>query len=539
MTSEPGQGVLSILDQLVDRIKSSRPLRTNGKPLTEGFVYSQLVLGQPIEPHDYMNAWSPSGGTVQDTVGTAPPAGGTAPAPDPNVPNAIHAAFMTTQLVDNMIMVTDDDSWLEYKGGGRHISFAYDGIINAMQPTPMPPISPDVQKQIDDSKKVLYDMDSDGNILGKSKMYKTYAKNAAAYAKAKMDYADAQAAALANPAKANLWPQDSVYYQQQVDDAYDTLKTEGAEVIERALDVIESVGVSLQDRMIAKARKVYDAWNLGLAGVPITTPYSYVTPSGWSDPSDDADGWEHLVVTQSTYQHQTQNHYRGKTEEDTSSNSQSGSAGVGVFLGFVNVAGGGSAGSSQSSASNSWQYSNENSFHNTATNLTIDIEYALCDINRPWYIGDLFFMKNWYLVNNPKNAVSDGTIQNQIMNETALLPMIPVQFLAIRNVTISSDNWGSDGDTISNIVDTSSSNSSSSNASGSAGVSFGFVNFGGSYSRSDTKGHAQSDAQNDGSSNFTTYWDGQSLSIHGTQIIAWLSDVLPPCAPLDDPNLKK
>jgi hypothetical protein len=537
MASEPGQLVLTILDQLVDRIKSSRPLRTDGKPLTEGFVYSQLVLGRPIAPRDYMNAWTPGGdATVKDAVGAT--ASGTTPPTDPKVKSSVNAAWLTSQLVDDMIMVTDDDSLLEYKGGGRHISFAYEGIINGMQPTPMPPIPADIQKQIDDSTKILYQLDADGNIIGKSPLYKNYVKNAGTYADAKKVFADAQAAAQADQVKAQAWPVDSATYQQKVNDAWDAWKTEGADKVERALDIIKSVGISLQDHMIAKARQVFDAWNLGLTGAVATkTPYSYISPSTWADPTDDTAGWQQLTVGHSDYQNHKQSHYRGQTEEQFSSSSSSGSAGVGVFLGFINVAGEASASSSNTSSSGKWQYASQQGFSNSATSLSIDLEYALLDIYRPWYIGDLFYMPNWYLVNNAKNIISDGSVQGQVKNEKNLLPMIPVQILAIRNVRISSQSWGSDGDTISKIVDTSSSSSSSSSVGGSGGVSLGFINFGGSYQHSDSSSDAKTDAQNDASSDFKTYWDGQTLAIHGTQIFSWLSDILPACAPLDDPHL--
>src|ERR1700722_2619721 len=83
--TDPGKSVLSLFDQLIASIKSSQPAQTNGKGLTTGFVYSQLVLGMPCDPDDYMNAWSPAGGgTVQDSFPPTPtttPPGGTPPAP--------------------------------------------------------------------------------------------------------------------------------------------------------------------------------------------------------------------------------------------------------------------------------------------------------------------------------------------------------------------------------------------------------------------------------------------------------------------------
>jgi hypothetical protein len=103
-------------------------------------------------------------------------------------------------------------------------------------------INPDAQKQIDEARKVLYELDNDGNFLGKSKLYKTYEKNARDLAQAKANYATAMTAARSNPATAQVWPMASVTFQQAVDDAWNTLKSEGAEKVERALDIIGSAG---------------------------------------------------------------------------------------------------------------------------------------------------------------------------------------------------------------------------------------------------------------------------------------------------------
>src|SRR5476649_2611981 len=79
MANEPGQAVLAIFDGIIDRIKSTRPLRSDNKPLETGFVYSQLVLGMMVDPDDFKNPWTPMGGaTVHDAVaaGTVPPTAG-------------------------------------------------------------------------------------------------------------------------------------------------------------------------------------------------------------------------------------------------------------------------------------------------------------------------------------------------------------------------------------------------------------------------------------------------------------------------------
>ena len=67
MANEPGDAVLTVFHQLIDRIKQRTPVRSDGKPLNS-MVYSQLVLGMPIWRDDYLRPWTPSGGaSLQET----------------------------------------------------------------------------------------------------------------------------------------------------------------------------------------------------------------------------------------------------------------------------------------------------------------------------------------------------------------------------------------------------------------------------------------------------------------------------------------
>jgi hypothetical protein len=586
MANQPGDAVLTIFDTIIERIKSSRPLGTDNKPIERGFVYSQLVLGQMVDPDDFANAWSPMGGsTVGDAVKqgqlppdvgatiqtSTPPATGVAPAsaapasaapagmaaaPDtpPAAPTAadvtgakirraIKAAYNTSQLVDRMLMVTKDEVMRLYPGNGRTISFAYDGIINGMQPLPAPPIAPDVQKRIDEARKVLYELDENGDIDVESKLLKRYKKNARKYAEAKADFADAQADAMRDPSKAEAWPMKSVTYQNAVDEAYDTLKTEGAEKVERALGIIESIGLSIQDRMIAKARKLLDVWSLGLAGVPTQTPYSMVLPSGWADPEEDDDGWMKLTVKNTDYSNHTarNTHFFQQSSSHADASATSG-GGHASYFGFGGGGGGGST-STHDSSQGSVDASSKVHFANDAENLEITLEYGLCDVYRPWLVGDLFYMKNWYLVNNPANAISDGTFEHQADSTTTLLPMIPTQFLVIRNVKIRSSKWNSDGVTFDRYFGSgrSDTSTSASNVQGSAGFAFGPISFGASASHSESKndtsqssGHGSS-----GSRDYEASFKEGVLEIKGAQVIAWLSSIVPACPTLDDPGLKK
>ena len=88
MANEPGAAVLTIFDQLIDRIKQRTPVRTDGKPVGS-MVYSQLVLGMPIWREDFLRPWTPAGGaSLQASFPGATPSpaveGAATPTPAPD-----------------------------------------------------------------------------------------------------------------------------------------------------------------------------------------------------------------------------------------------------------------------------------------------------------------------------------------------------------------------------------------------------------------------------------------------------------------------
>jgi hypothetical protein len=91
--------------------------------------------------------------------------------------------------------------------------------------------------------------------------------------------------------------------QLAVDTARNNLVSQGALKVEAAMDVIASVGRSMQANMIKKATERFDAWNLGLSGaVPSNMPYSLVLPTNWCDGADHQ-GWETLIVDEGEIAH--------------------------------------------------------------------------------------------------------------------------------------------------------------------------------------------------------------------------------------------
>ena len=178
-------------------------------------------------------------------------------------------------------------------------------------------------------------------------------------------------------------------------------------------------------------------------------------------------------------------------------------------------------------------------FRNTAKDLEIELEYGIVEVERPWLLGDLLYLKNWYLVGEKKNAISDGTIDGQAGGQDSLMPMLPMQFLVVRNVKISSKDWGADGSTMSSMFGDEGGAWDSSNKGYTAGASYGFGPF--SVSANVSHDQAKSGCSRYGNhtssqrANHEGHFDGTTLSIPGAQIVAWLSTIVPANPPLDCP----
>jgi hypothetical protein len=558
MANEPGELVLGTFATIIDRIKSTRPVQSNGKGLTVGFVYSPLVLGLMVDPRDYMNPWSPSAGTTLAEAMATEQAAAAAGTPPPDMPKdpaappanltpqqraqlAIRAAFNTSQLIDRMLMVTTDDSYQEYPTE-RKISFAYEGIIKGMQPSAVPDVSPEIQKRVDAAKKVLYQMDEDGNVIGKSKLFERYRQAAENYAQVKADFNEAQLAAGADPALASAFATGKgPLLQKKVTAAFEDWKTLGAEKVEAALATLGSVGINIDAAMIAKAREVWEAWQVSISGVPVSTPYASIMPTAWCDPNAKDIGWQSLTLqsgaARSAASSASAQAYHSQWQRKTSSTS--GGGGISLF-GFGAAGQGGSTSSSVDwgDGSNSWSQSN---FKNDAEGMEISLEYGLCTIERPWLIGDLFYLQGWHLVGNKKGTISSGEIPGQALDQHKLLPMIPRQFLCVRNVRIKARNWHSDGERLRSAYANAqgSAESSGTYMSGGAGFSLGFLTVGAtaSHSSSTETSSASGSSGTRGSDSYGWSFQNDTLEIRGTQIIAFLSEIVPPCAPLDDPAL--
>ncbi|MDF5754236.1 hypothetical protein [Spongiactinospora sp. TRM90649] len=528
--------VADLLSQIITDIKQSRPTKTDGVA-TQGFVYSQMVPGQMISPRDFAGAWVPTG---QSTGTTAPAAPGQ-PITPPNevVGRAMMAAANTATLMDRMMVVTDNGTLSTFPGGGRQVSLTFGQILQAMEAEQPPPRPADVEAKIAEAKAVLWTAD-----LEETPAYARYLKNQKAYAKAISNFVVNQNITLADPVKAPSWPIIAREFQDEVDQAFDRWKTQDADKIEAALATVQSLGVPLEQGMIAAARKRFDAWSLNFEGVPVKTPFTRVLPSEWALPSVDDIGWTIIDKDRTSYSNYFTAHgdslstgeWRGQ------SSSTSGSAGIGVFgFGFS-----GSHAESDSSAGSAFSTTAHDgtSMTSDATDLSIHLEYGLCQIVRPWLTTDLFHMQNWFLRASAANSISDGSITGQVGKDSAapFLPMIPTHFLAIRNVRIHSSQWGSVQNTLNDYWTRNASQSSASSSSTSGGVSIPVLgpfslSGGVAHSESESQGSFTDEAGNNHSSSYGARFDGETLEIRGTQVVAWLSEVLPACPPKPDPSM--
>jgi hypothetical protein len=529
---------VDVFNQIITDIKESRPTRSDGTSTT-GFVYAQLCPGEMVSPRDYARPWSPMGGSGTPSAGAPPLPGSTAPAEPAGAAakRAMEAAFKTADKFDKLLMVTDDATTQSYSGGGRHLNFQYAGILQAMEAAPVPERSAEEKERLARAEAVLYQPDRQP-----TPVYQQYLTNQKAYTDAKKVYVLKQIETLANPALADSWPLLADTYLTDVNQAYDRWKSQGAEAVEAAIATQQSLGVPLEQGMIANARKLLENWTVSVGGTQAKTPYTYISPSEWSEIATDDIGWTTLKRETNTYQsHFSQHGYQlGTGNWSGSSSSSGGSAGLSVFgFGFAGSY------SEQDSQSNS-AYSNTSTdgthMTNDASSLSLELQYGLCEIARPWLVTDLFHMKHWYLRGEKKGAISDGTITGQVMDKDRTLPMIPTHFLVVRNVRITTSQWGSVRDTLQTYWNSHTDSASSGGSSVSGNVSipvWGPLSVTGGYSHSDS--HYQGDFKDEGGSDVRddagSYFENDTLVINGAQIVAYLGEVVPLAPPQDDPAL--
>jgi hypothetical protein len=208
-----------------------------------------------------------------------------------------------------------------------------------------------------------------------------------------------------------------------------------------------------------------------------------MSPSKWYSATG-ADGWN--SYSQSDFH--SESHFDSKSSQT--------SAGGGFSLGFFSIGGGGSASKDQTS------------LNIQTEGLTIEFEYAIADIQRPWLDTTLLNLSNWFLVGDyPSSCISDGTFNQQFkVNDPAemvFLPSVVTSFLIARNVKIKWNKKTTDIDMLKTA------------ASGGGSVGFGPFSVSASHSESHTKNDFIFDENSEG------------ITIEGVQLIGYVSTIMP------------
>lgn len=547
------KALVDALDQIHTAVTASLT-NPDGSPSGTA-VYMHMPVGRPIDPKMYAHAWTPAGGSAYGAVGNdgqfaaapapAAPAGaaGTpaaqaAAVTDPKLQLSLSSAFNTARLVDGMLMVTDKGvaaSW-----PNRNTSIEYFTVLAGMQAEPVPEPSAEIKARIAAAEKTLYLLDADGNYTGYSPLYTSYRHNQKALADARSAFALAYAGAMADPVAGQAWPVTSATYQNAVDQAWNDLKNMGGQRVEDAIATLQSIGGSAAAALIAKARKLYDDYSVGLSGAVATkTPWSYVDPTSWWDHKNTDFGIQKVTATSSmtfSAKQGASNSFGNSFYRDSSS---SDSASVSADFWLVEASANASHSETAHDDGNSHSSSSSAGKQDSSSTATITFEWFLATIERPWYLGDLFHMQGWYLAGGKKDTISDGTITGQIDKPDRLLPMVPKGFLVVRNVKITSDSWGDMESQFQAASDNATAHTDGSTTS--YGGSIGYFCVDGSYQHSDSQdsGAFGNQAASSNGFTYTKNAKGGTLELIGSQVLGWIGQIQPASPYRDDPNLPK
>lgn len=517
-------------------------------------VYMHLPVGRPIDPKMYANPWTPAGGSGYSAIGddgkfatptpTAAPADGAVTpagqlaamtAPGATLQSAINSAFNTSQLVDDMLMVTDRGVAISWPD--RTVSGAYSAILAGMQAEPVPEPSADTKARIAAAEKALYLMDAEGNYTGYTPLHVTYRHNQKALADARSAHALAYTQAMADPVAGQHWPVTSRPFQNAVDQANDDLKNMGGRRVEEAIATLQSIGGSAAASLIAKARKMYDEYSVGLSGaIAATVPWSYIDPVSWWDHNNKDIGATDISIMSATGQTSrkgSDSSFSHRLYRDKSS-SKSGKAG---FTFSLTLSANAARSTSKHDESSSQSSSTDSAVRDSSTSATVTFEWFLASIECPGRLGDLFHMQGWYLTGGKKDSISDGSITGQIDRPDRLLPMIPKGFIVVRNVRIKTDSWGTMESEFRRAAD--EANGHTDTGSTSYGGSIGWLGLGGSakYTDTTTGGNSTSEADNSHGWSYTKDARGGTLELRGAQIVGWIGQIQPASPYRDDPAL--
>jgi hypothetical protein len=237
-----------------------------------------------------------------------------------------------------------------------------------------------------------------------------------------------------------------------------------------------------------------------------------------------------ISVSDSSYDAAASQNFNNFSSSYYSSTSQSDSGGVGIVygpysatgdIGYSDASARGGFSSGSTAGATSWDNS---------SSASVSGSFFLASIDRPWMFDQIFNVRSgWHVEGLPLHCLSDGS--NTSQNSKNLVHALPVQMLVARNIANSCNDWGHFSTYASNFEQSAESHSESTATS--YGGSVGAFGLGGKYHHADSSTDGSQFSHDDGSSgwSFRSHGSGGTLSIHGPQILGWVTQIVPASPP--------
>jgi hypothetical protein len=393
-----------------------------------------------------------------------------------------NTAEMFSRMVDNVPAISSDYAITSDKVGDTYLRIV-DGA--------------NTELQVDQSQKDLYDKayaylnvdvqikDYTGTTITShqpSPIYSAYLSNQKAYTTALCSYRTAYLGYnLSNIDDQRKWQANEPMLQMAVSQTYDTWRAQGAAQVEQALAVLASSINNIVSSTINAAQKTMHSSSMASSlGNPLPWYLAYPTPSNWYDDS--------ALPNFSALTFKSDN-----LTKSSDTNYTKYSAGAGAGWGLWSVGGDVSGEHSESHA------------HMDADHFELSADIAVVQINRPWMNDLLFRMNGWSLLGQAAGSISNAILDSKVSH---MLPLTPTAFIVARNVAITA-NWSTEDK--KHVEDSITTH---------AKVGWGPFSVNGSYSHGSSSDY------------FNSTFNGDTLTVPGMQVIAWVNQIMPFSAPL-------
>jgi len=478
---------------------------TNKMP--EGYFVSFREIGLPINREDYQNPWTPTGANLAkinsskpsaapatSTDGTEAPKTGSSMLSDEaalsaEIGNSMQSYLNAFMLTDSKLVMSNTYSVMP---GASKVSDTWYAIINgANSIATNQELSDAMKTEVEKAKSKL--MDADGN---PTPHYDNYVRYKTELQDKIKIYNRAYADAMTNPTRFQNWVSEGRPYLEDINEARARLQGMGFQnEIEGALATLATQGIDPAVLLIQRAKNKFENSLVAFDKIGLI-PHTFIMPSNWYGESS---GWTRY----------TKKEHDSKSNYTESSTSIKGSGGLGMpSLYGLSISG--SGGSTKSTKK----------FNSNLSNFSIEFEFMIADIMRAGIDASVLNNPQWFLFGDyKKGCISDGTFGQQLKSnsaESTFLPSIVTSFILARNIKISWDELKTEWASLESEI----------NGGGSIGI--GGFSLGGSYKK------------NNKQRTFASHFDGESLMVDGTQLIGYVSTILPYSPAKDSaPYMKK